>query len=477
MGASQAAPVAPPAIVRPHIPLGIVVVIACVAGFMVVMDSSIVNVALPTMRADLDLSTSEYQWVVDAYLLTLGGFLLLGARASDLFGRKLVLQVGVVIFTIASLVGGLAGDGMMLIVCRAAQGIGGSVLAPAGLGLIIATHHGAGRAKAMSHFAAASSIAAAAGVVIGGILTQEASWRWVMFVNVPIGCLLFAAIGASLLPSLRDTTRTRLDIGGALTITLGMGALIYGLSRASTGGWAATRVIVALAAAVVLIAAFALIELRVPQPLVRLGVFRLRNLTIGNLVVACLGVALTASVFFVSLVLQEDIGYSALRTGLAMAPMGLALAATSISSARLISIVKPRTVLFTGGLIGAVGLLWLAAMPDHPDYATDVVGPLIVAGAGLGLMIMPSTRAAAAGLPPHEAGLAAGLFNMARQLGAAIGLAALVTLATAIANHQRHTHAAQLAQLHGYRAALLATACVSAAAAVAALCLHRDHHD
>jgi EmrB/QacA subfamily drug resistance transporter len=455
----DAEPAAPPTVAHPHVPLSVVVAIAAVAGFMVVMDTSIVNVALPTMRRDLHLSASGEQWVVDSYLLTLGGFLLLGARVADLYGRRITLQGGLVIFILASLAGGLAVNGPTLLVARAVQGVGGAVLSPAGLGLIIASHHHPpARAKAMAQYSAAASLAAVTGVLIGGLLTQEATWRWVMFVNVPIGAGLLVAVTATLVPSAGKAPAVRLDVGGAAAITIGVGALIYGLSEAAADGWRSATVIASLAVAAGLVAGFALIETAAPQPLVRLSVFRLRNVGVGNLIVACLGSTLTAATFFVSLILQTAAGYSALWAGVAMAPLGAALAAGSIGSARLAATFGARQVLAAGGVAGAAGFAWLAALPGHPAYPANVLGPLLVIGGGLGLMIMPSIRAAASGMPPHEAGLAAGLFNMARQLGAAVGLAALVTLA----------------QSHGYRGALLAAGGVSALAALAATQLRQD---
>lgn len=472
--APPAAAAASPAILRAHIPLSVIVAIACTCGFMAVMDSSIVNVALPTIRDTLHLSTTQYGWVVNAYLLTLGGFLLLSARASDLFGRKLVLQTGIAIFTLASLAGGLSFDGTMLVGARALQGVGGSILAPAGLGLILSTHtEPSAKARAMSFYAATASIAAAVGVVLGGVLTQEASWRWVMFVNVPVGVLLLAGVGVTLAPSQRDHG-AHLDIPGALAIVTGMAALIYGLSEAPDVGWGAARVLIALFGAVVLIGGFVTIESRTAAPLVRLGVFRARNLTVGNLVLACLGVVLTAAVFFLSRILQQDLGYDALRTGLAMTPFALAVTATSLAAPRLIRHSSARTVAACGGLIATIGFAWLGLMPNHPLYASNLLAPLIIAGAGMGLMLMPSSNAATAGLPPQEAGLAAGLFNMSRQLGAAVGLAALLTLSSTVTRHARTHHSTLLAGLHGNTVALLATAAVALGAALLALCLNQQ---
>jgi len=465
---------APAPVVHPHVSLGAVVAIAAVSAFMIVMDGSIVNVALPTMRRDLHLSINGQQWVVDAYLLTLGGFLLLGARAADLYGRKATFQAGLIIFTAASMVGGFAVNGPMLLAARAVQGVGGAMVAPAGLGLILATHHHlASREKALSQYSAAASVAAVAGVIFGGILTEEASWRWVMFVNVPFGCLLVLAVAVTLAPA-AEYHRGPLDLAGAATITIGASSLTYGVSQAPTEGWGSTGVVVALAVAAGLIAGFVFIESRAEQPLVRLSVFRLRNLDIGNVVVGCFGVCLTGSTFFLSLIFQSTLEYSALRTGAAMVPLGVAMAVTSIGSARLVLWFGARQVLVAGAAISACGCAWFAALPDQPRYAEDLLGPIFVVGAGLGLMMMPSARAATSGIPPHEAGLASGLLSMSRQLGAAVGLAALVTLASSMTQHRLAGHTAKAVELHGFRGALLGTAGFAALAAIVALFLRGE---
>ncbi|GIG61957.1 MFS transporter [Longispora fulva] len=453
----------PPPLIRQHLPRWVVVAIACVSSFMVVMDSSIVNVALPAMRADLRLSAGQQQWVVDAYLLTLGGFILLAARAGDLYGRRLTLQTGLVLFTLSSLAGGLATGAPALLAARAVQGVGAAALATSTLSVIMAATHGntPARQRALSLWAAASSSAAALGVLIGGALTQQAGWRWVMFVNAPVGIALIVAVSVCLLPTAR-AGRARLDVPGAVTVTLGVSALLYGIAHP---GWP-------LALGVGLIAVFLAIEACGSHPLVRLGVFRLPNVAIGNVVVACLGAALTTSLYFVSLVLQQVVGYDALRTGLAMAPMGVAIAVAAIGSRRLIAAGVRRLPLY-GGLTGAVGLAWLSRIPAGAEFTVDVLGPSLLIGIGLGFMIMSATSAATSGIPAADAGLAAGLLNMARQVGGAVGVAALAAVADTVARGDGGG-SALVAQLHGFQAALLAGAGISAVAAVVSVLLRRE---
>ena len=452
-----------------------VVALACTCAFMAVMDTSIVNVALPSIREALQLSSGGQQWVIDAYLLTLGGFVLLGARVSDLFGRRRVLGGGIIVFVLASLVGGLAGSGPMLIAARAAQGVGGSVLAPSGLALIIATHpEGELRAKAMSLYAASAAVAVAAGVLIGGVLTQELSWRWVMFVNVPIGVGLSVAVRRLLVPNMPGARRGHLDGAGAVMVTIGIGALIEGLSEAQRSGWGATLTLLALGLAIVLLSGFIVIETRVSDPLVRLAVFRLPGVAAGNLIIACVGTVLTASTFFISLVLQSDLGFDALGAGLRLVPLAVVSGVVSLVSPRAVRHFGPRPVLLVGLCVAAAGYLWLGLIGGHPTYLADLFGPLVVIGVGLGLTIMPSTRAAAAAVPPQETGLAAGLFNVSRQIGAAVGIAALVTLAVARTHAKLHVGVSvATAQLRGDATALLACAGICLLAGLISLLLPR----
>ena len=460
-------------LVRHGISNRVVVALACVCAFMVVMDSSIVNVALPSIRSALDLSSAGQQWVIDAYLLTLGGFLLLGARLADIYGRRRILQIGILIFTAGSLAGGLAQSGTMLIIARAVQGVGGSILAPSGLSLIIATvPEGEGRGKAMSFYAATGSIAATAGVLIGGALTQALSWRWVMFINVPVGIGLLLATTRLLRPTTIAPDRGQLDAIGAALVTVGVGALVEGFSNAQQHGWGSTLTLGAIVASIILLAGFFWTETRVKQPLVRLSVFDLPGVRAGNLLIACNGIVLTASTFFLSQILQNGLGDNALQAGVRLVPLAIGIFILSLLSPRATEKFGPRPVLLVGLSIAAAGYTWLGLMGDHPSYLTNLLGPLLVVGIGLGLTVMPSTRAAAAGIPPQEAGLASGLFNVSRQIGAAIGVAGLVTLAVA-RSHSARTHSPITAQLHGNASALLACAVLCVLALVATLLLPR----
>jgi EmrB/QacA subfamily drug resistance transporter len=462
----------PPRLLRAGLPLGVVLAIACTAAFMVVMDSAIVNVALPSMRTALHLSAAQEQWVVDGYLLALGGCILIAARAGDLYGRRATLLCGLVLFTAASAVGGLADSGPLLLAARVVQGVGASGLATSTLSVIMAATQGddPARRRALSVWAAASSSAAALGVLIGGVLTQEAGWRWVMFVNVPVGVALIAAVGRCLLPAPPRADRQTLDVPGALTATLGVGVLLYAVSRAGQTGWTAPRTLQELALAAVLLAAFLLLERRSSSPLVRLGVFRSANVRTGNLLVLMLGASLTASLYLASQVLQQVLGYSARDTGLAMLPMGVCLAVAALGSRRLAAAGARRLPCY-GGLVGAAGLLWLARVPLGAHYLTDLLGPLLLTGTGLGLMLMSATAAATAGVPARDTGLASGLLNMGRQLGGALGVAVLATVNASVTRGSLPGHPPQVAQLDGYHAALAVAAGFSALAALVSLLL------
>jgi MFS family permease len=346
-----------------------------------------------------------------------------------------------------------------------------AALASSSLSLITASHpEGPARTRALSLWAAAGSSAGALGVTLGGLLTTELSWRYVLFINVPIGIALLAAAAASLVPSPSRRDWARLDLPGALTVTAGAGSLVYGVSQATIKGWGSAPVIAALTAAAVLLAAFGMIEARSAAPLVPLGIFRQRRLTVGNAVMTCLGAVMTSGFFFLSLYLQQVIGYSALRTGMAIVPITVLLAAGPLAAKRLLPRFGPRSLLLAGGILTTAGLAWMSQLPDYPGYLARILGPILVIGAGIGLMLLPLVASATAGLEPRYAGLASGLFNTARQLGGAVGLAVLVTIA---ATATRHSHLASpaAATVHGYRIALLAAAAVSLAAVLIALLL------
>jgi MFS family permease len=357
---------------RPHVPPGVILAIACVANFMVIIDTSIVNVALPAMKTALGLSAADQQWVVDAYLITFGGFLLLAARAGDLFGRKGVFQAGLMIFTAASLAGGLAQHPWLLIAARVLQGVGAAALASSSLSLITVSHpEGPARTRALSLWAAVGSSAGAA-------------------------LLIAAAVGQVPSPTGRD--RARLDLPGALTVTAGVSSLVFAVSQATSKGWGSAPVIAALTGAAVLLAAFAMIEARSAAPLVPLSILRRRSLAVGNTVMAGLGVVMTSGFFFLSLYLQQILGYSALRTGVAIVPMTVLLAAGPLAAKRLLPRFGPRFLALVGGTLTTAGVAWMSLFPDHSEYPARILGPMLVIGAGIGLMLLPLAASATAGI-------------------------------------------------------------------------------
>ncbi|MFI0806464.1 MFS transporter [Streptomyces echinatus] len=461
----------PPPVLRPNLPLGVVVAMSCLALFMVVLDSTIVTVALPDMKTGLSMSTDQQQWVVSGYLITLGGFLLLAARAGDLFGHKRVFLFGAVVFTVTSLIGGLASDGPVLIAARIAQGVGASALTPTSLSLITASHTDEReRERALALWSMMGGIAGLAGVVLGGVLTAELSWRWVLFVNVPPGIALFVAGVLFLLPS-AVKERVRLDLPGALCVTLGIGALTYGLSEASNEGWSSANTLVPLIAAAVLIAAFLVAEARGASPLIPLDLLRPRSLRIANVLMFCLGVTLTALMFFLSLYCQQVLGYSALRTGMAMLPVTLIFIVGALVSRQLVPKFGPRPLLVAGGLIAAGGIAWVATIPTHKAYLTHILLPNLVGGFGVSIMLLAVTISGTAGVDPKNAGAASGLLNTSRQIGGAVGLAVLVNIASRVTSHASHDKGRLDALVQGYRAAFLVNAGIMLVAALAALAL------
>ncbi|GHJ40682.1 MFS transporter [Streptomyces sp. TS71-3] len=410
---------------------------------------------------------------VNGYLIAFGGLLLLASRASDLFGRRRLFQAGLVVFTAASLFGGLATDGWMLLAARVVQGAGAAALAPSSLSLITTSHTDpAQRTRAMTWWGVAASSAGAAGIVLGGLLTASLSWRWVMLVNVPIGVGLLVASLICLQPSAPSTARARMDVPGAVTITLAAAAIVYGVSIAPDHGWASGRVLALLIGGILVLAAFVAIERRTGDPLIPLDVFSIHNVRIGNILTLCMGVVITAPLFFLSLYLQQVLGESALRTGLSLLPMVSVISAGVLISQKLIPAIGPRRLVVTGGLVAAAGLVWLASLPDQSDYVGHVLLPTVVIGAGTSLTMMPAIVAATTGVAPRNAGVASGLINMCRQLGAALGLAALVTVAATVTRNSSATGSA--ATVDGYRIAFYAIATMSIVTALLSLLLKGD---
>jgi EmrB/QacA subfamily drug resistance transporter len=430
-------------------------VLACIAQFMVILDVSVVNVALPAIRSDLHFTETSLQWVVNAYTLTFAGFLLLGGRAADLLGRRRVFIGGLLLFSLASLVGGLSQGQGMLVAARAAQGLGGAIVSPATLAIITtAFHEGPERNRALGYWGAMGAAGGTFGVLVGGMLTDLLSWQWILFINVPIG-LVTAALAPRYVAEGRDDTGSRhFDLAGAVTITLGLVAIVYAIVRTDVYGWGSARTIGALGAGLALVAMFLVIEGSfAPRPLMPLGIFRSRQLSGANGVVLLLGAAMFGMWFFVSLYLQQVLGLSPLKAGLCFLPMTAMIAIGSTGGSRLVARVGPRPLLVTGLLLQVVGLLLFARVSVHGSFASDTLLPGILVASGIGLSFVPATITAVAGVARRDAGLASGLVNTSRLLGGALGLAVLATVATSrtqalLAGHHQTVQYALTAGFH-----------------------------
>jgi EmrB/QacA subfamily drug resistance transporter len=428
--------------------LGLALIVIAAAQLMVVLDATIVTVALPHIQAALGFSGSGLEWVVNAYALALGGLLLLGGRAGDLLGRRRMFIAGLLLFSAASLAGGLATSQAWLLAARVAQGAGGAIVAPTALALIATTFpEGPRRSRAMGVYAAMSVAGAAVGLIAGGLLVTYASWRWVLFVNVPIGIVVSVA-AAAVLPAAARHTDGRFDIPGAITGTAAVAALVYGLSNAATGPdgtshWGDANVLAALTAGGVLLAVFAAIEMRSRHALLPVRLLRNRDRVGAYLTMLVVGTAVFGVFFFVSLFVQDVWGYSPLRTGLAFLPLTIAMVVASGAAAALVTRIGARPLLLVGAAASAGGLYWLSRATEHGTYLGGLLGPTLVVAAGLGLLILPLQLVALAGVPQADAGAAASLVNVGRQVGGSIGLAVLGTVAwTVVADTARAQAAA-----------------------------------
>jgi EmrB/QacA subfamily drug resistance transporter len=402
----------------------------CVAQFMVILDASIVNVALPTIGHALEFSPDDLSWVVNAYVLTFGGFLLLGGRAADLLGRRSVFMFGLILFAAASLAGGLAGSSGVLIAARAVQGLGAAILSPSALSIVTTTFSdGAERNKALGAWGAVAGSGGAAGVLLGGVLTEYAGWEWVFWVNVPIG-LGAAFLAPRLLAESRSESATRsFDAAGAISVTAGLALLVYALVDAPNAGWGSTRTIVLLIGAVALLAAFVGIERRSASPLVPFSIFRRRTLTGANVVGLLTGASLFSMFFFISLYMQNVLGYSAIKAGLSYLPLAVSIILAAGIASQLVTRIGFKPVMATGMALIAGGLAWFSQISADGDFVSDVLGPSLLAAVGLGFSFVPVTIAAVSGVEDRQAGLASGLINTSQQVGGALGLAVLSTVA------------------------------------------------
>jgi EmrB/QacA subfamily drug resistance transporter len=398
--------------------------------FVIVIDASIVNVALPSIGRGLSFSRADLSWVVNAYTLTFGGFLLLGGRLADLVGRRRMFMYGLVLFSLASLVGGLAQSEAWLLGARAVQGLGAALVSPAALSLVTTTFaEGTERNRALGVWGAVAGAGGAAGVLLGGVLTSGLSWRWVLFVNVPIGVAAASLAPRVLVESKVEGARQSFDIPGALTVTAGLSLLVYALVDAVNAGWGSAATLLKLAGAVLLLVAFVAIELRERWPLMPFSIFRLRTLRGANIVGLLVGMSLFSMFFFISLYLQNVLHFSAIKAGLAYLPLASAIIISAGVASKLVTRLGFKPTLITGLLFVAAGLSWFSQVRAGGSYAADVLGPSLLAAIGLGLSFVTVTIAAVTGTRPHEAGLASGLINTAQQVGGALGLAILATIA------------------------------------------------
>ena len=399
--------------------------------FVLVIDASIVNVAMPSIGRALKFSQADLSWVVNAYTLTFGGCLLLGGRLADLLGRRRMFTIGLILFSGASLAGGLAQSEAWLIAARAVQGLGGAIVSPAALSIIITTFsEGPERNRALGVWGAVAGAGGAAGVLLGGILTTGLSWRWVLFVNVPIG-LASASLAPRLLPESRAQTDTRsFDLPGAVTVTAGLALLVYALVDAVNVGWGSTTTLVRLAGTVVLIGTFLVLESRRRSPLMPFSIFRLPTLRGSNTVALLIGMSLFSMFFFISLYMQQVLHYSALKAGLSYLPLAVGIIVAAGAASAAVTRLGFKPVLITGLLLIAGALLWFSRVPAYGgSFMSNLLGPSLLAAFGLGLSFVPVTIGAMIGTRPHEAGLASGLVNTAQQVGGALGLALLSTVA------------------------------------------------
>ncbi len=427
--------------------LGLALAVIATAQLMVVLDATIVNVALPRIQGALGFSGSGLEWVVNAYALTFGGLLLLGGRAGDILGRRRMFLTGIILFSAASLFGGLATSQAWLLAARALQGAGGAIVAPAALSLVTTNFpEGPPRNRAMGVYAAMSIAGGAVGLLAGGLLTTYASWRWVLFVNVPIGIVVALLAPRALGEPQRHPGR--FDLPGAITGTVGLAALVYGLSSAATtpdgvSHWGDTKVLASLSAAAAFLAAFLVIESRSEHALMPMRIFSNRDRSAANLIMLCIGTSLFGLFFFLTLFVEHVWGYTPFRAGVGYLPMVAIIMAMSGLSTLLVPRIGARPLLITASAISAGGMFWLSRINEHSTYAGGLLGPTLVTGAGLGLLFMPVTLVAMAKVVDKDAGLASSLPNVGQQVGGAIGLAVLGTVAwTVVANTLRNSAAA-----------------------------------
>ncbi|MFJ3820652.1 MFS transporter [Streptomyces nodosus] len=447
---------------------GLVLAAACVCQVMVVLDVSVVNVALPSIASSLDFSAGSLSWVVNAYVLVFGGLLLLGGRFADLVGHRAAMFVGLAMFGVASVLGGFSRTPGELIAARAGQGVAGAVLAPLSLTVIMVTFpEGKARSRAIGIWSMVSAGGSALGVLLGGLLTEWLSWRWVLFVNVPI-VVVAALLGARSVRAARPTYVRRLDVVGAVLVTVAVSALVNGTILAGEHGWGTVGVLVSFTVAVVVGAGFAWWELRgTTTPLVRFGVFRSRSVWVANVIVVFIGAATIAGFYFASLFLQNVLRYTPLQAGAAFLPFCIGTVIGAMTSTRLAARIGTRTVMSAGLALGAIGMFLFSRLHADSTFLNGFLLPSVVASVGVGLCMVANTTLGTTGAAEHEAGLVSGLLNACRQCGGSIGLAALTAVAVSATNHSGTSTATQ-ALVNGYDRAFLVTAGFALVAALVA---------
>jgi EmrB/QacA subfamily drug resistance transporter len=442
--------------------------------FMVVLDIAIVNVALPSIKDDLGFSQENLQWVISAYALVFGGFLLLGGRAADLLGRRRIFLAGVIVFTVASFLAGMAWSEASLIGARAVQGLGAAIISPAALSILSTTfREGRERNLALGVWGAVGGFGAAAGVLLGGVLTDALSWEWIFFVNVPVGVTAFV-LTPVLLSESRDARVKRFDIPGAVLVTGGLSALVYAITQAGQEGWLAGQTVAFFAAAVVMLAGFLAWEIRHPEPLMRLGIFQIRTVSGANVAGFIMGTAMFAMFLMLTLYMQQVLGYSAMKTGIAyLAVAGTAIVWSAVA-AQLVTRVGVKPVLVAGMATLTAGLVYFTQVSVGGSYVGDLLPGFLLIGFGIGFAFVPISIAALAGIEPSEAGLASGLINTSQQIGGALGIAALSTIASSRTDDALAGGTAlPTALVDGFTAAFVAGTIIAALGVLASLTLIR----
>ena len=443
----------------------------CAAAFLDFLDSTIVNIAMPTIGSKLHFSVQNLQWVVSAYLLTYGGLLLLGGRAADLLGRRRMLVAGTILFALSSLACGLATSGGLLVGARLVQGVGAAVMSPAALSILTTTfHEGNDRFKALGAWSAMIGLASASGMVLGGLLTQGPGWQWVFFVNLPM-CALIIAGAFQLLSGDRPSSRSsRFDAPGAVLVTAGMLLLVYGLVRAPEVGWGSGQTIGGLAGAVVLLAAFVVNEQRQPNPLAPLSIFRVKGLAAADITQVVATAGFYGTFFFVTLYVQKILLFGPIKSGLGYLPVTVGFGISSAVAVKLFPRIGTRPVIATGAVLAAGAILWLSRIPVHGSYTANLLVGLVVMALGLGCVFTGVQTAANAGVPEEQSGLAAALITSSWQLGGAFGIAIFSAIATSRTNHlMAGGTSLPEALTGGFQWALVACSIFLVAAAVIAL--------